>query len=198
VAVSATLPNIEDIAEFLTANEAHVFDESYRPVPLTTHVVALGNSTDASQGQYRFWNGLNREVPPIIHKFSKKRPTIVFCHSKKDTEQLADLLATARGIALVGNANGRIASETRVMKLQRVLMAGMAFHHAGMEADDRRLVERAFSSGKIKVLCATSTLAMGVNLPAHLVVIKGTKAWRGSESGYQELDQATLLQMIGR
>ena len=67
----------------------------------------------------------------------------------------------------------------------------------GLELDDRRLVEQSFASSKLRVLVTTSTLAMGVNLPARLVIVKGTKAWRGS-NGYQDLDQASLLQMIGR
>ena len=48
------------------------------------------------------------------------------------------------------------------------------------------------------MLCATSTLAMGVNLPAHLVIIKGTRAYRGGGVGHQDIDIATLTQMIGR
>mmetsp|Transcript_28841 Transcript_28841/g.83691 ORF Transcript_28841/g.83691 Transcript_28841/m.83691 type:complete len:82 (-) Transcript_28841:2528-2773(-) len=67
-----------------------------------------------------------------------------------------------------------------------------------MEAQDRRLVEQAFSSGMISALCATSTLAMGVNLPAHQVVIKGTSMWRGAGIGRVEIDPGTLLQMMGR
>lgn len=192
VAVSATLPNISEIAEFLTANEAYVFDESFRPVPLTCHVVGLGNAGDKG---FRFWNGLDREVPPLIHKFSEGRPTIVFCHSKAETERLADTLAKCHGIGKEGQ--NEIASKTRLAKLQRVLYSGVAYHHAGMEPDDRRLVEQSFANNKVRVLCTTTTLAMGVNLPARLVVVKGTKAWRGS-NGYQDLDQASLLQMMGR
>ena len=49
-----------------------------------------------------------------------------------------------------------------------------------------------------QVLCTTSTLAMGVNLPAHLVVIKGTRRYIGAEaedaSGYQEYERSTCLQ----
>ena len=177
VAVSATLPNIAEIAEFLDANEAHTFDESYRPVPLTTHVIGQGYVGDKSNSQFRFWSSLDRNVPEIIHKFSNKRPSIVFCHSKSDTEKVADLLATAHGIGCSGGAvYSEIAGQTRLQKLQRVLLHGIAYHHAGLDLEDRRLVEKSFSSGKIRVLCATSTLAMGVNLPAHLVVIKGTKA----------------------
>ena len=53
----------------------------------------------------------------------------------------------------------------------------------------------------VQVLCTTSTLAMGVNLPAHLVVLKGTRRWSsdaGETAGYQEYDRSTCLQMIGR
>lgn len=53
----------------------------------------------------------------------------------------------------------------------------------------------------VQVLCTTSTLAMGVNLPAHLVVLKGTRRWcsdTGGPSGYKEYDRSTCLQMIGR
>ncbi|KAL7568801.1 hypothetical protein ACA910_007219 [Epithemia clementina (nom. ined.)] len=195
VAVSATLPNIADIASFLGAHEAHVFDESYRPVPLTVHVLGLGFVKNDGKDQFHFWQRLDREVANIIHKFSSNRPTIVFCQSKAETEKLASLLAT-NGLSQRKN-NHEIASKTRLQKLQKALLAGIAYHHAGLELDDRRLVEQSFAASKISILCATSTLAMGVNLPAHLVVIKGTKAWRGS-SGYQDLDQATLLQMIGR
>ncbi len=49
---------------------------------------------------------------------------------------------------------------------------GFSVHHAGMLRQDRTLVERLFSEGFIKVLVCTATLAWGINLPAHSVVIK--------------------------
>lgn len=197
IAVSATLPNLGDIATFVGANEAHTFDDSYRPVPLTVHVIGQGFVGDGSTDQYRFWSGLDRSIPELIHRFSKKKPSLVFCHSKADTEKLAELLAIEPGIGFRSDTNANMAGQTKVDKLQKALFYGLAYHHAGLDTQDRRLVEQFFSEGKIRVLCATSTLAMGVNLPAHLVVIKGTKAWRGGR-GYSDLDQATLLQMIGR
>lgn len=198
VAVSATLPNLGDIATFVGANEAHSFDDSYRPVPLTVHVIGQGYVGDSSANQYRFWSGLDRNIPELVHRFSKKKPTLVFCHSKADTEKLAELLAREHGIGFRNDTNSNMAGQTKVVKLQKALFYGLAYHHAGLDAEDRRLVEKCFFEGKIRVLCATSTLAMGVNLPAHLVIVKGTKAWRGGGRGYNDLDQATLLQMIGR
>jgi ATP-dependent DNA helicase HFM1/MER3 len=51
---------------------------------------------------------------------------------------------------------------------------------------------------KLLVLCTTSTLAMGINLPARLVIIKSTKSYKGSGKGYQEYTQIELDQMMGR
>lgn len=51
------------------------------------------------------------------------------------------------------------------------------------------------------MLCTTSTLAQGVNLPAHLVILKGTRRWtheKGGVPGNREYDRSTILQMIGR
>ena len=49
---------------------------------------------------------------------------------------------------------------------------GFGIHHAGMLRQDRNMVEELFSKGFIKVLVCTATLAWGVNLPAHAVIIK--------------------------
>lgn len=195
VAVSATLPNAEDIAEFLGANECYVFDSSYRPVPLTTHVIGLGH---VGKNQFMFSKGLNRHVPELIQRFGKEKPTLIFCHTKKETETLALELSQARGIGVAGKGNMNLASRTKVTALQRSLLRSTAYHHAGLDAADRKLVEKAFNDGAVRCLCATSTLAMGVNLPAHLVIIKGTSTWRGSGKGHQEIDKGTLLQMMGR
>ena len=78
VAVSATLPNISDIAMFLESPGAYVFDSSYRPVPLTTHVVGCGY---IGKNQFLFDKSLNKQVPGIIAKYSRKKPTLVFCHT---------------------------------------------------------------------------------------------------------------------
>jgi len=195
VCVSATLPNISDIASFVDARECYAFDSSYRPVPLTTHVVGLGF---IGKNQFLFDKNMDKEVPGLLHRFSNKKPAIVFCHTKKQTEALASELSSSYGSSTNDPSLLQIAKQTHLPSLRRCLERGIAYHHAGMEADNRHLVEKAFLRGLIKCLCATSTLAMGVNLPAHLVLVKGTRVWRGAGSGYQDIDSGTLLQMMGR
>ncbi|KAJ3173414.1 Sec63 [Geranomyces variabilis] len=66
----------------------------------------------------------------------------------------------------------------------------------GLGSGDRNLIEAAFLGGNLSVICATSTLAVGVNLPAHLVIIKGTMQYNGTECApYSEFD---ITQMLGR
>ena len=56
--------------------------------------------------------------------------------------------------------------------LEEVMPGGVAFHHADLGPVARELVEAAFRCGAVSVLCATSTLAGGVNLPARRVIVK--------------------------
>jgi ATP-dependent DNA helicase HFM1/MER3 len=72
----------------------------------------------------------------------------------------------------------------------------VAFHHAGLAASDRRAVEQGFLSHNISIICCTSTLAVGVNLPCYLVVINGTTGW--TDNGRQEYAALEMMQMLGR
>jgi ATP-dependent DNA helicase HFM1/MER3 len=174
LAVSATMPNLTEVASVIEANEAFAFNDSFRPVPLTVHVQACGH---IGKNQYFFDKSLNQHVPSLLHRYSKGRPAIVFCHSKKDTEVLAHDLTksssspSSLNISVLNN----FANRANTASLQRFLRCGVAYHHAGLEPSDRKVVEEAFMSGSINCLCATSTLAMGVNLPSHLVIVKGSK-----------------------
>jgi ATP-dependent DNA helicase HFM1/MER3 len=80
--------------------------------------------------------------------------------------------------------------------LQAAAECGVAFHHAGVDATDRALIETLYLEGELNVICCTSTLAVGVNLPAHLVVIKNTVGW--SNNGAREYVDLEVMQMLGR
>lgn len=76
------------------------------------------------------------------------------------------------------------------------VLAGVAFHHAGLDNGDRHAVEAGFLEGQINVICCTSTLAVGVNLPCHLVIIKNTVSWQ--ENRCKEYADLEMMQMLGR
>ena len=67
-----------------------------------------------------------------------------------------------------------------------------------MPRSDRNLVEKYFASGQIRVLVCTATLAWGVNLPAHTVIIKGTQIYSPDKGRWTELSALDVLQMLGR
>ena len=79
---------------------------------------------------------------------------------------------------------------------QELLPAGVAVHHAGINPADRVAIEQAFLAGYIGILCCTSTLAVGVNLPCHFVIIKNTVTW--SDKGMKEYSDLEIMQMLGR
>ncbi|CAD7959463.1 unnamed protein product [Amoebophrya sp. A120] len=82
--------------------------------------------------------------------------------------------------------------------LAMFLENGIGIHHAGLTEEDRLLVEKFYLKNKIMILIATSTLAWGVNFPAHLVIIKGTEYFDGASKRYVDFPITDVLQMMGR
>ncbi len=60
----------------------------------------------------------------------------------------------------------------RVAPQASTVQVGVAFHHAGLPEEAKAAVEAAFMDGTLDVLCATSSLAIGVNLPARRVIFR--------------------------
>lgn len=210
IAVSATVPNFRDIAHWLGKMDSNLpatcmaFDNTYRPVPLETVVRSYPHSFPDSMA---FDSLLNYKILGLVSKFSERRPTLVFCCTRKSASGLAQFLVdSARSPELqaaVQPSSSELSSlvtlqaqlESRQLK-ETVYPHGVAFHHAGLSPGDRRLIENAFSESLIKILCTTSTLAIGVNLPARLVIVKGTQTYAEQQfCSYTSLD---MQQMVGR
>ncbi len=75
---------------------------------------------------------------------------------------------------------------------------GAAFHHAGLSRGHRELVEDAFRDRLVKVVCATPTLAAGVNTPSRRVVVRDWRRYDGSAGGMAPLSVLEVHQMMGR
>ncbi|XP_023223865.1 activating signal cointegrator 1 complex subunit 3-like [Centruroides sculpturatus] len=89
-------------------------------------------------------------------------------------------------------------SKSRNKQLYELFHYGFSIHHAGMLRTDRNLVEKFFHDGLIKVLVCTSTLAWGVNLPAHTVIIRGTEIYDSKHGQFVDLDILDVMQIFGR
>ncbi|XP_066152085.1 probable ATP-dependent DNA helicase HFM1 [Euwallacea fornicatus] len=201
VALSATIPNIEDIAEWIgpagTA-KSFKFSEDVRPVKLNKVVLGYPFNSQ-SQSVFKFDMSLSYKISGLISKYSEGKPTLIFCNTRKSVEMTANHLVSTLQIYLSSPQKEvlqNISQELGDSKLNQCVVHGIAIHHAGMVPENRHIIEESFRKGLIPVLVTTSTLAMGVNLPAHLVIVKGTKCF--SDGGYKDYDEISIFQMIGR
>lgn len=142
---------------------------------------------------------LNYKLHPVMLKYAQGKPVLIFCSTRKSVEMTAKHLMLNITIDLTA-AQKRVLAETATAvsdgNVRSLLVHGIACHHAGMLPENRRAVEGLFRRGHLPVLVATSTLAMGVNLPAHLVIVKTTKQYVNGE--YKSYSESAILQMIGR
>ncbi|CAD6443757.1 87d6ab7e-c330-4c59-9a62-b32f5dcff704 [Sclerotinia trifoliorum] len=203
VALSATVPNSHDIATWLGRDScsrqlpAHreTFSEEFRPVKLQKHV----HGYESRANDFAFEKILDGKIPALIQKYSCKKPIMVFCFTRKSCEGTAAILAEhwtrQRDVDRAWPApNNRTVVGNK--DLQELVGCGVAYHHAGLDSQDRSAIETAYLKGDISVICCTSTLAVGVNLPCQLVVLKGTVCFQ--DSGLVEYSDLEVMQMLGR
>ncbi|CAJ2656232.1 unnamed protein product [Trifolium pratense] len=207
VGLSATLPNYEDVAKFLRVDlnkGLFYFDNSYRPVPLSQQFVGI--TVKKPLQRFRLMNDICYEKVMAV---AGKHQVLIFVHSRKETSKTARAI---RDAALANDTLGRFLKEDCVSReilhthtdlvkssdLKDLLPYGFAIHHAGMTRTDRQLVEDLLSHGHVQVLVSTATLAWGVNLPAHTVIIKGTKVYNPEMGAWTELSPIDVTQMLGR
>jgi activating signal cointegrator complex subunit 3 len=215
VALSATLPNYDDVAAFLQVPDRGVFyfGPEHRPVPLQQQFIGINVKSRDRANKERKLDEVCFDT--VLHSLQRGYQVMVFVHSRKgtgDTARALATLATGEGVlerhfvtqgkdGPVGAAHKRYAD--RVKKSQnRELQAhfehGIGIHHAGMLRGDRKLAESMFADGAIRVLCCTATLAWGVNLPAHTIVIKGTEVYNPEKGGTTDLSILDVQQIFGR
>uniref|UniRef100_A0AAQ5Z7U1 SKI2 homolog, superkiller viralicidic activity 2-like n=1 Tax=Amphiprion ocellaris TaxID=80972 RepID=A0AAQ5Z7U1_AMPOC len=84
----------------------------------------------------------------------------------------------------------------QILLMRDLLKRGVAIHHSGILPILKEVIEMLFSRGLVKVLFATETFAMGVNMPARTVVFDSIRKHDGT--GFRNLLPGEYIQMAGR
>ncbi|XP_039972901.1 activating signal cointegrator 1 complex subunit 3 [Xiphias gladius] len=203
VGLSTALANARDLADWLGIGQVGLFNfrPSVRPVPLEVHIHGF-----PGQHYCPRMASMNKPTFQAIRSHSPAKPVLIFVSSRRQTRLTAlDLIAY---LATEDNPKQWLHQDEREIEdiiatvrdsnLKLTLAFGIGMHHAGLHERDRKTVEELFVNCKIQVLIATSTLAWGVNFPAHLVVIKGTEYYDGKSRRYVDYPITDVLQMMGR
>ena len=213
VGMSATIPNVRDLANWL---DAALFSTDFRPVSLESFIV-VGNSV------LHVPSFTETERAPSANAFeqlvglaTQAASVLVFCPTRRLCEITAKSVLErasqlSRGRRRGNNAAGgaQAASTLDITDLNGVsvnpavrrarlelleqlrqlphtvpsillagVVCGVAFHHAGLASEEKQLLEQAFRARTLHMLTCTSTLAVGVNLPAETCIILGARVAR--------------------
>jgi len=201
IALSATITNLEDIARWLNAKPIRV---DWRPVPLKVGIYFDGTII-FPDGSSELLRGDNSPLPIIRKSLESGGQVIVFYNRRADAVSWAEKIAKKldmKGSPLEELSNGVRISDygpsKLIERLSEVVRRKVAFHHAGLPFELRKVVERAFREGKIKVLTATPTLAAGVNLPARTVIISSYLRFDKRAGRMAPISIMEFWQMAGR
>lgn len=161
----------------------------------------------------------------VAENINQGHQVMVFVHARKDTVKTAEMLkekVQMEGDTVSFDPRThpqfeffrREIGTSRNKEMKQLFDYGFGIHHAGMLRSDRNMMERMFEANCIKVsigrytrkgggftrfgfqvLICTATLAWGVNLPAHAVVIKGTQVYDAGKGNFVDLSILDVLQV---
>jgi len=211
LALSATIPNALEIAEWLNAR---LITSDYRPVPLYVGVCDSAKLyfPPQTKAKEKF-----EDKKFFLAELAKKAlagkqgagQALFFVSTRRGAEALGrELSAVASGFLnesekaecaiLAEKALRALGTPTSQCKaLAECLKNGVAFHHAGLPATQRELIEKGFKRDRcLKIICATTTLAMGIDYPASWVVVRDLKRFNGAFAEF--IPNLEAQQMLGR
>jgi helicase len=203
VGLSAVVDNPGPLAEWLRAEWLEVRE---RPVELRQGVCAGGvfryrGQNSGEPGEERWDLPATEEgwepaaAALALELAGRGEPTLVFLRDRRSVERLALRLADASSLPPGTATLERLAALPPTFvrrRLQETASAGIGFHSSDLQFEDRRILEEGFAAGEIAILCSTSTLAVGINLPAKNVILQGERWQRSPGEG------RSVLEPLGR
>jgi helicase len=203
--LSAVLKGAEELADWLGCK---LLEERTRPVELFQGILLNGklkyrkyNSKEEGEEEFalapfpnessEIQKEQNADLPQnilfaLLEKLVKNgEQVLVFLRGKFESERMAldfcDRVDLPSAFTAINSLN-ELEQTSLKEKLLYSLQKGIAFHNADLSYDERRIVENSYLKGEIKVIFCTTTLALGVNLPAKTVFIETQKYQAGEYS----------------
>jgi helicase len=212
LALSATIANADEIGEWL---EAKVVKSDYRPVKLYKGVFFPEEIADRGYmyslkldaRNYKLEGG-EAEGVLIADTMERGKQALIFFSTRRSAESGSEKAAKiakrflkvderSELAKVAKDIENALASPTKqCRRLAAAVRMGAAFHHAGLIAKQRKAVEDSFRAGLVKVVTATPSLAMGINMPAWRVLVRDVRRFSGNVSDY--IPAMEVHQMFGR
>ncbi|KAK4527176.1 hypothetical protein GAYE_SCF35G5098 [Galdieria yellowstonensis] len=189
----------------LVDSKGRFSEESYRKISQLVKEEKGNRSGGTFGGKRGSWTKLanflkkQQYTPAVIFCFSKRR-----CEEAADSLQAMDLTESASEKSsihqFVEHSISRLKREDRqlpqIERLREMLKRGIAVHHAGILPIMKECVEILFQKSLVRILFATETFAMGVNMPARTVVFSSLRKHDGRS--FRFIEPGEYIQMAGR
>ena len=206
--LSATINNVEEISDWIGAKSVV---STWRPVDLSEGVFCFGQ-VDFKDGTSPINidnSGEGTAIDIAIDMVKKNGQSIIFTETRKRASSLAKKIEKMMPLILTKEQSDELFNLSQLLKksdtntdmndlLVKLLKHGVAFHHAGVSNQQRQIIESGFRDRKIKIICATPTLAAGVNLPARRVVLSSYLRYDMQYGGMSPISVLDYKQMCGR
>jgi len=195
IGLSATIGNPEELADWLNAE---LYIDAWRPVPLD-----LGYFYKNKLEMQNYTKEVNTDKPEIdlsLETVKEGGSVLIFCNSKRNAMNLAkkfNLGSNKELDELSKKILNVLPKPTQLcMDLSDCIRKGVAFYHAGLTYEHRKIVEEGFRKRLIKIICSTSSLSAGVNLPTRRVIVKDIKRFNRGRMEYIPITE--IKQCLGR
>lgn len=154
-----------------------------------------------------FLHQMNEMVDTLQHE--NKLPAMFFVFSRKNCESYASkvtstLIDASEGAIIRHRVNFHLSRYPELRMLPQyhtllgLLMKGVAFHHSGMLPVLKEIVEMLFAGGHLKLLFATETFAVGINMPTKTVIFTSYRKYDDDVGDLRMLRTDEYIQMAGR